>query len=205
MAETDCTSQVCGKSLENVIETIAERLAATRTKGELGVILGEEISRYSMQDLQVIGGRFVADMAGLPKEFHNELRPRLAEGLFGAHHQIVTLYRSGKFLSMAAPIAHPETFRRFCRMIPYGCLHWDEHVEQTPFPYTERHRLFYYLISAFSMFVMDRPGHPVGTPFPGGSHVEEQNGTLYCPVRDREKEVSFSLCNYCPALQTPGR
>ena len=29
--------------------------------------------------------------------------------------------------------------------------------------------LLYYLIAAFTIFVCELPGHPVGTPFPGGS------------------------------------
>ena len=87
-------------------------------------------------------------------------------------------------------------------MIPEGCFTWDEHAGRTPFHYSPQHRLFYYLMAAFTMFVLDSPGHPVGMPFPGGFAVEDRNGTFYCLIRDREKEVFFSICNFCPAKQT---
>jgi uncharacterized protein (UPF0305 family) len=63
-------------------------------------------------------------------------------------------------------------------------------------------RLFYYLISAFTMFVLDKPGHPVGMPFPGGFTVEQRGSDFYCLIRDKEKEVFYSICNFCPAKQT---
>jgi len=52
------------------------------------------------------------------------------------------------------------------------------------------------------MFVLERPGHPVGTPFPGGQKIEEKNGKFICPVRDKHRDVFFSLCNFCPATQS---
>jgi uncharacterized protein (UPF0305 family) len=52
------------------------------------------------------------------------------------------------------------------------------------------------------MFVLDEPGHPVGMPFPGGFSVEQRGKDYYCLIRDKEKEVFYSICNFCPALQT---
>lgn len=72
------------------------------------------------------------------------------------------------------------------------------------YPFHRRHRLFYYLVSAFTMFLLDHPGHPMGMPFPGGFKVEEHNVTFFCLIRDHEKEVTCSICNFCPAHQTAG-
>ena len=101
---------------------------------------------------------------------------------------------------MKEHIRDRDTFLGFCEMIPKGCFQWD----QESFRYSPRHWFFYYLIAAFTMFVLDHPGHPAGTPFPGGVKVEEHNGTFKCLLRDKEKEVWFSICNFCPAHQTTG-
>jgi uncharacterized protein (UPF0305 family) len=52
------------------------------------------------------------------------------------------------------------------------------------------------------MFVLEEPGHPVGMPFPGGYTIEKRGGEYYCLIRDREKEVLHSICNFCPAKQS---
>ncbi len=112
------------------------------------------------------------------------------------------MYRSGTFRHAVGQIRDRETFEKFCAMIPDGCFTWDEQTGRTPFHYSPQHRLFYYLMAAFTMFVLDKPGHPVGMPFPGGFAVEDRGGTYYRLIRDREKEVFFSICNFCPAMQS---
>lgn len=187
---------------EAAVRRIASVLSTAKTKGELGQILGEPITGYNMQDLQVLGGRLHTELIRLPRPYRDKLTPYLTEQIFGGHHKFLTMHRSGRFKTMTDPITDPETFIRFCEIIPYGCSQWDDAESRMPVPYTLRHRLFYYLISAFTMFVLDQPGHPVGMPFPGGFRVEKKNGVVYCLIRDHEKEVPYSLCNFCPALQT---
>jgi len=184
------------------IATMARRLATATTKGDLLIMLAEEAGRYTLADLQVIGGRLFMEVAGLPEPYRSRVRPFFCEQLFGAHHRLILMSRSGAFPQAGDPIRGRETFEKFCAMIPEGCFTWDEHAERTPFHYAPRHRLFYYLMAAFTMFVLDSPGHPVGMPFPGGFAVEDRNGTFYCLIRDREKEVFFSICNFCPARQS---
>ena len=184
------------------IAAIARRLARATTKGELGRTLAEVAGRYTLADLQAIGGRLFMEVASLPEPYRSSVRPFFCEQLFGAHHRLLTMYRSATFRKPGAPLRDRETFEKFCAMIPDGCFTWDEHAERTPFHYSPQHRLFYYLMAAFTMFVLDSPGHPVGMPFPGGFAVEDRNGTFYCLIRDREKEVFFSICNFCPARQS---
>ncbi|RQD84155.1 MAG: DUF2115 domain-containing protein [Methanocalculus sp. MSAO_Arc2] len=62
-------------------------------------------------------------------------------------------------------------------------------------------RLLYYLLSCFVIFVLGEPGHPIGTPFPGGFKVELKRGVICCPVREKEDEVPYALCRFCPAEQ----
>jgi uncharacterized protein (UPF0305 family) len=57
-------------------------------------------------------------------------------------------------------------------------------------------------MAAFTMSVLDEPGHPVGMPFPGGFSVEHRGSDYYCLIRDKEKEIFYSICNFCPAHQT---
>jgi uncharacterized protein (UPF0305 family) len=184
------------------IYSVSKKFAAATTKGELGALVAQEVATYSQMDLQVLGGRLYAELVRLPAPYREQIRPYFIEQLFGAHHTILMKYRNGAFTMMYSPITDRETFLKFCDMIPEGCFAWDEQAERTPFPYSPKHRFFYYLMAAFTMFVLDRPGHPVGMPFPGGFSVEEKKGAFYCLIRDREKEVFFSICNFCPALQT---
>jgi uncharacterized protein (UPF0305 family) len=65
-------------------------------------------------------------------------------------------------------------------------------------------RFLNYLLAAFCMFVLNEPGHPVGTPFPGGDAVQLIDGIYYCPVREKAGDVDSALCPFCPARQTPG-
>jgi len=184
------------------VRAVASRLATASSKGMLGTILGELVSEYTLADLQVIGGRLYSEVVNLPSPYRERVRPYFVEQLFGAHHALVHMHRTGAFSSMTAPISDREIFLKFCAMVPEGCFAWDERAERTRFRYSPKHRLFYYLMAAFTMFVLDHPGHPVGMPFPGGFAVEDRQGTYYCLIRDREKEVFFSICNFCPAKQT---
>jgi hypothetical protein len=184
------------------IHAVSHRLAAAGTQGVLGTILAHEMEQYTHNDLQVLGGRLYAEIIRLPMPYREQIRPFFTEQIFGAYHSLLMMHRSGKFHHLDTPITDHETFLKFCTMIPEGCFAWDEQSERTPFPYSPKHRLFYYLMAAFTMFVLDRPGHPVGMPFPGGFNVEDRNGTFYCLIRDREKDVFFSICNFCPARQS---
>ena len=105
---------------------------------------------------------------------------------------------------MNNPISNRETFLAFCAVIPDGCKTATEEPSHDNLPRrTETDQLFYYLLSAFTMFVLDEPGHPIGTPFPGGFRVKKENGEILCPIRDKEEEILHSICNFCPAVQDP--
>jgi len=184
------------------IRDTAARLASARTKGELGTMVAQEIVPYSLFDLQIIGGRLNSDIEKLPSPYREAIRPYFREQLFGKHHKLISLERSGAFGRMSGPIRDRETFLKFCAMLPEGCFVWEDTRECNPYFHNPKNRLFYYLIAAFTMFVLEEPGHPVGMPFPGGFFVEQRGRDYYCLIRDKEKEVPSSICNFCPALQT---
>jgi hypothetical protein len=183
------------------ISAICERISGAGTRGQLGTILAREIGQYSMYDLQVICGRIQHEIARLPSPYRESIRPFFLEQLFGMHHRLLLMDREGSFLSMNAPVSEHDLFLSFCRMVPEGCFCWENGPEYVAHLYSPFHRLFYYLVSAFAMFVLELPGHPVGTPFPGGFRVEQRESRYVCPIRDKEQDVFYSICNFCPTVQ----
>jgi uncharacterized protein (UPF0305 family) len=181
---------------------IAKRMASAKTKGELGTILAEEVRRYTIMDLQIIGGRMHEECLRLPQPYREQVSPFIKEWIMGGYHKLLTMQNSGIFPRLSEPITERDTFDRFCNIICEGCFQGDENMKRMPLYYKPKHRLFYYMISAFTIFVLDNPGHPVGMPFPGGFKVEEKNGRYFCIIRDHEKDLPFSICNFCPAMQT---
>jgi uncharacterized protein (UPF0305 family) len=187
---------------EPAIRSATVRMQSARTKGELGTILAEEISRYSLFDLQIIGGRLNSEIEKLPSPYREAIRPHFREQLFGKHHQLLLMNRNGAFDRLCDPVGDWDSFREFCQMLPEGILAWNDRTERNPYFRNPKNRLFYYLIAAFTMFVLEEPGHPVGMPFPGGFKVEQRGKDYYCLIRDKEKEIFYSICNFCPALQS---
>ena len=183
------------------IATVSRRCGTARTKGELADVVADAAARYPAFDLQVIGGRLKNEVDRLPWPYREAIRPYYAEQVFGPYHQLLLIRRKGAFPRMTAPIADPERCRAFWEMVPGGSLEGDERPERHAHFYLPRHRFFYYLMAGFSMFVQDRPGHPVGMPFPGGFRVEQRRGGFLCPIREKEGDLWYSICNFCPADQ----
>jgi uncharacterized protein (UPF0305 family) len=188
------------------IRDIMETIRRARTKGELGLLLVHELQRYSLFDLQIIGGRLNSEIERLPSPYREAVRPYFRDQLFKKHHQILAMHRDNRFQKHGGkPLADPDTFDRFCAIVPEGCFSWNDAGEHNPYFRNPKNRLFYYLIAAFTMFVLEEPGHPAGMPFPGGFTVEQRGRDYYCLIRDKEKEVFYSICNFCPAHQSEER
>src|SRR5512137_1874258 len=115
-----------------VIREIAERLITARTKGELGASLAHEIIKYTLFDLQMIGGRLNNEIEKLPSPYRESIRPYFREQLFGKHHQLLALHNKRSFDKMTAPLRDPEVFRKFCEMVPEGCFSWNDSGERNP-------------------------------------------------------------------------
>lgn len=185
------------------IKGAASRLSACRTRGELGRAIAEEVERFSLYDLQRIGGGIRREVEALPEPYRSRVRPYFEEQIFGAYHRLMCAHRSGAFARMDDPVPYPEHFSAFVALIPGGCL--DRRGSQTDIGFSNPlHTLFYYLVTGYAIFVEGGPGHPVGTPFPGGFTVERRGNEYYCPIREKEEDVPFSICNICPARQMEG-
>lgn len=177
-------------------------LARIGTRGELGDALARQVLHFPQYDLQVIGARMQTEIRKLPPPYREQVAPFFMEQVFGSHHRLLALHHAGGWARMPNPISDRERFEKFCAMVPEGCFCWDERDENCFIRYGPMHRFFYYLMACFTMFVLEEPGHPVGTPFPGSFRVEKKDGTFMCPIRDKEKEVFYSICNFCPAKQS---
>lgn len=189
---------------EERIEAAVAKLRAAGTKGELGEAITSEILKYSLYELQVIGGKVRREIDKLPSPYREKVRPYFQQQLFDMYNRLLSMQRSGNFGDMKDPVSNPSLFAEYLYAIPGGCFN-DPETTGTDFNFEDPVKaLFYYLLSCFTMFVLDEPGHPVGTPFPGGFTVEKRGNEYYCPIRDKEEEVTFSICNFCPAKQMEG-
>jgi uncharacterized protein (UPF0305 family) len=189
---------------EERIAAAVSKMRAATTKGELAGAVASEISKFSLYELQVIGGRVRQEIDKLPSPYREKVRPYFQQQLFDVYNQLMSMQRSGEFSKMTGKIDDPALFAEFLDAVPDGCLKDPEH-SGTDFDFGDPVKsFFYYLLCCFTMFVLDEPGHPVGTPFPGGFTVEKRSDGYYCPIRDKEEEVPFSICNFCPAKQMEG-
>lgn len=170
------------------------------SRKELAEALSQEVLKFTIHDLQAVSARLEKEITSLPSPYREKIRPYFLEQYFGRYNRIVAMQSSGELSGLEGEIKDPELFRSFCHMLiarfPARDIQDDEELTDAPF-----NSFFYYLISAFYMFVLDEPGHPEGMPFPGGFKVELRDGVVYCPIRDKEKEVEYSICNFCPARQ----
>ncbi len=180
---------------ENLCEAVTGKgdftdICRAATRGELLSALSRIVRGYSLAELQDIRGQLEQEFRHLPAGYRRRLYPKVMEQVFGTHHLL--LVTSQKKIPGSGDRLPPD-FVRYCDMA----------VREIARAERKRKRsvLLYYLLAAFNLFVASLPGHPVGTPFPGGSRVELENGVYYCPIRDKEDDVESSICPFCPARQ----
>ena len=167
-------------------------LGSARDRKHLAEMLGEALSTYTLQDLQHLRGIIEHEFRDLPAPYRRKLYPHAIEQVFGAYHDLMLHHRRIYSERWEGPLS--ALYPDFCRMLQDLTL--SEGGNRL-----RRYDLLYYLLAAFTMFVRELPGHPVGTPFPGGFRVEARNGEYYCPVREKEDDVETSICPFCPAKQ----
>lgn len=169
------------------------RMQEARTREELIRLLATEVKRYSLRDLQTMYARFEEKTRDLPDHYRSLLLPKVKEQIFSAHHRLLLLVRNGGGDDEEAPL--PKSAQSYFRMVEAAAREKAKTKDPT-FLYLK------YLLAGFTIFVMEEPVHPVGTPFPGGQIIDEWEGTYLCPVRDMADGIPFALCPYCPAKQS---
>lgn len=138
---------------------------------------------------------FETKVQDLTPEYRERLTGRITEHLLGTYQRIRLDEQQGVYRTLRQPIAEEQ--KKYWEMVAGQCRD-DEAESDDP-----AIRFLKYLLAGYCMLVLDEPGHPVGTPFPGGDEVEFTNGIYYCPVRDKAGDVDAALCPFCPARQTP--
>ena len=168
-------------------------LGSMKTRGELGQAIAGIVLSYSPKDLQQMRWNFSGAIQDINPEYRKKLEETITAHLHGTYQALRLMRQQGSFSPMNEPL--DKKAGAYWTMVAGQCCSGDE--EQI------RLRFLKFLLSGFCMFVQEIPGHPVGTPFPGGDKVEIIDGTYYCPVRDKANDVDSALCPFCPALQTP--
>ena len=176
------------------IRAACRRMQGAGTKRDLLQIIAGEVSKFDLHDLETIYARFERRVDSLPAGYRDRLLASVRDEIFMAHHRLILLSRSGSSEDWLDEPPGPP-LDAYSTMLAEACT--AKAQEKDP------GRLYLnYLLSAFTMFVMEEPAHPVGTPFPGGQIVDEWEMTYLCPVRDKADDVAFALCPYCPAVQS---
>jgi uncharacterized protein (UPF0305 family) len=167
-------------------------LQQAATRGELGEKIAVLVLRHSPADILQMKRNFSKKVQDLSPEYRDQLSLKINEHLLGTYQTIRLRNQQGAFSSMMEPVTPLQ--KSYWEMVAGQCTAG----EGNP-----RIRFLNYLLAAFCMFVFGEPGHPVGTPFPGGDTVQQIDGVYYCPVREKAGDVDAALCPFCPALQTP--
>ena len=183
---------------ELIAETSAELLAADSAKDAVPVIK-KALEKYTIFDLQKIGGNIRREVEVLPEPYRSRYRP-YSQDLLNQYHAFLADVRSGKAATGA--ILDRKLWDEFWKRAEESSF--SEKVSKNA-PEAglgnPAGKFFYRLVYGYAMLIAGLPGHPVGMPFPGGWKVLEESGEILCPIRDKEKDLPQALCNYCPAIQ----
>ena len=179
---------------------IFEEIIDITEKAELANVLAGELAKYTIYDIMKIRAWQDREINVLPSPYREKARPYFIEWHLGRYAQIMAMQSNGDLRRLKGRIENLGLFREFCdtesKRIKAKYDGTDDDAIYGPF-----HNLYYLEVSCFYMFVLEKPGHPIGTPFPGGFTVRQSGDTYYCPIRDKEKDVEYSICNFCPAKQ----
>ena len=183
-----------------ISKTITDLKAAAGT-AEAVVKIGTALSRYTVFDLQYIGGCICREAAKLPNPYQRAYLPYSTD-LLDQHHRFITMYRTLNFADV--PRKNPELWRKYWEIARTVYLVRTRKTDD-PFPQMEHplSEFFYRLVYGYVMLIEGGCGHPIGLPFPGGATVRQEGHRVLCPIRDKEKDLPSALCNFCPAEQDP--
>ncbi|MGB9175929.1 MAG: DUF2115 domain-containing protein [Methanoregula sp.] len=177
--------------------TIASKCKELRqavNRGELGEKIAALVLRYSPSDIQRMKQNFETKVQDLLPEYRDQLTKKIAENLLGTYQRIRLADQQGLFKTQREPVSREQM--EYWDMVAGQCRDGDKGDAPAL-------RFLKYLLAGYCMLVLNEPGHPAGTPFPGGDRVEFTDGIYYCPVREKANNVDAALCPFCPARQTP--
>ncbi|PKL70703.1 MAG: hypothetical protein CVV30_04965 [Methanomicrobiales archaeon HGW-Methanomicrobiales-1] len=183
-------------SITEQIRSDLQEIRSTRTRGELGTIISTIVLRYSPKDIEQMRRNFKEKIRDVTPEYRDRLQEKITEHLLGTWQTLRLMHQQGAFAPMNEPV--PKEVDAYWAMVATQCGGGSAGEGDDI-----RLRFLKFLIAGFCMFVQHEPGHPVGTPFPGGDMVQYIDGVYYCPVREKANDVDAALCPFCPARQSP--
>lgn len=191
--------QYSKSELAEFVKSVSAELLAAKNAEEAVPVLKRALEKYTIFDLQRIGGTIRREADILPEPYRSRYRPYSTD-LLNQYHAFIADVRSGK--SKQKEILDRNLWDEYWKNAEESCFS-DEVSKNSPEVGigTPAGKLFYRLVYGYAMLIAGLPGHPVGMPFPGGWTVKEENGKILCPIRDKEKDLPQALCNYCPAVQ----
>ena len=191
--------QYSKSELAEFVKSVSAELLAAKNAEEAVPVLKRALERYTIFDLQRVGGTIHRETELLPEPYRSRYRPYSID-LLNQYHAFLSDVRRGK--SKQREILDRKLWDEFWKNAEESCFS-DEVSKNSPEVGigTPAGKLFYRLVYGYAMLIAGLPGHPVGMPFPGGWTVKEESGKILCPIRDKEKDLPQALCNYCPAVQ----
>ena len=192
LKKTDDTST--SESCEEIANRCSE-LNKAETRGQLGEQIAILVLAHPPSDIQRMKRNFETKVQDMMPDYRDRLNQKIAGHLLGTYQRIRLDDQQGMFRTLPHPVTDEQ--KKYWEMVAGQCKK-DESGDAPEI------RFLKYLLAGYCMLVLDEPGHPVGTPFPGRDEVEFTDGIYYCPVRDKAGDVDAALCPYCPAKQTPG-
>ncbi|MCZ0861205.1 DUF2115 domain-containing protein [Methanocorpusculum sp. MG] len=189
-----------GESAVLIDETVASLQVVTGT-AEAVRRIGTALSRYTVFDLQYIGGFIRREVEKLPDPYRRAYRPYCSD-LLDQYHVFMRVYRTNGVSD--APLTDPVLWHEFWEVARVQCFVRSGRSDD-PFPQMEHplSKFFYRLVYGYVMLIAGGYGHPIGMPFPGGATVRREGERVLCPIRDKERDLPSALCNFCPAEQDP--
>jgi len=176
------------------IARICNELKGAKTRGELGTAIARLVLKHSPADIQRMKRNFETKVQDLDFGYRDRLTKKITEHLLGTFQRIRLDDQQGRFKTLDEPVTEEQ--KKYWDMVAGQCR--EEDAGDAP-----AIRFLKYLLAGYCMLVLSEPGHPVGTPFPGGDEIELTDGIFYCPVREKAGDVDAALCPFCPARQTP--
>ena len=178
----------------DTIRQQCRELREAKTRRELGEGIARLVLAHSPADIQRMKRNFETKVQDLSPDYRDQLTKKIAEHLLGTFQRIRLAQQQGTFRTLHDPLLEEQ--KKYWDMVAGQC------GEGEGFDVPAL-RFLKYLLAGYCMLVLDEPGHPAGTPFPGGDRVEFTDGIYYCPVREKASDVDAALCPFCPAGQTP--
>ena len=168
-------------------------LQQAKNRGDLGERIALLVSEHSPVEIERMKQNFSNKIQDITPEYRDRLAKKITEHLLGTYQRIRLFQQQGVSKTLHEPVTEQQ--KKFWDMAGEQCR-GDDGGESPSI------RFLKYLLAGFCMLVLFEPGHPAGTPFPGGDSVQFTGGVYYCPVREKTNDVDVALCPFCPALQT---